>query len=78
MSDGDDPIQVIVASLLAYLTAHPDAADSIEGIRRWWLPSHTHARTPDMEAALERLVRMGELTPRQLPDGGVLYARRNH
>jgi hypothetical protein len=77
MCDGDDPAQVIAVLLLKYLAAHPDAADSIEGICRWWLPNHIASRTADVEAVLERLVRTGELTRRQLPDGGVLYARRH-
>lgn len=76
MRDDDDAVQTIAASLLDYVAVHPGAADSIEGIRSWWLPSHIAARAVGVEAALERLVQAGELTRRQLPDGGVLYARR--
>ena len=76
MRDRDEAVQIIAASLLEYLARHPDAADSIEGIRRWWMPENVAASRTGVEAALEQLVRSGELTRRQLPDRGVLYVRR--
>jgi hypothetical protein len=76
MCDGDDPVQVIVAYLLNYFAVHTGAADSIEGIRRWWLPNHLAVRPAELEAALEQLVQAGELTRRQLPDFVTLYARQ--
>jgi len=76
MRAGDDAVQTIAASLLDYVVRHPDAADSIEGIRRWWMPEGVSASRIGVEAALEQLVRAGELTRRQLPGRGVLYARR--
>lgn len=76
MRDRDDAVRLIAATLLEYLAGHPDAADSVEGIRRWWIPQNVAASRSDVEAALEQLVRAGELTRRQLPDRGVLYVRR--
>ena len=76
MGNGDDKVHAIAASLLDYIAAHPDAADSVEGIRRWWLPSHIAACTLSVEAALKHLVKAGALACRPLPDGDVLYLRR--
>lgn len=76
MSGGDDLVQGVTQALLDYLATHPGAADSIEGIRRWWLPAQLAAvRSADVEAALQRLVRAGVLSRRELPDGRVLYKR---
>jgi hypothetical protein len=78
MRHGDDAVQIISAILLDYIACHPDAADSNEGIRRWWLPGDIAACTANVEAALERLVQLGELARQRLPDGGVLYKRRRN
>ena len=76
MCDDDDAVRTIAVTLFDYIARHPDAADSLEGIRRWWLPGHTAVCAAAVEAALERLVREGELTRQPLPGGGALYARR--
>ena len=58
-----------------YLAAHPNAADSADGVRRWWLadPSIPLA---DIEAALEALVTRGLLDVRWLLDGTAIYFSR--
>ena len=76
MCDGDDSVRVITALLLKYIAAHPEAADGIEGIRRWWLPSDVVSHLADVEVALEQLVQEGKLTRRPLREGSVLYAQR--
>jgi len=76
MGGGDDMVQAVADSLVEYMTRHPEAADSIEGIRRWWLPADMVASAADVEAALNRLVLAGILATRRLPDRGVLYSRR--
>ncbi len=58
-----------------YLAAHPDAADSLEGIRQWWLPEPlTHVPLVGLRQVLERMVRREELRRVRLPDGRDLYA----
>ncbi|ENO95557.1 hypothetical protein C667_18412 [Thauera phenylacetica B4P] len=75
-----------MAAIEAYLACHPEAADSAEGIARWWLA----ARGIDTDAdtvtqALQRLVEFGTVRVRRTPDGRRLYiatvppaAKRTH
>lgn len=67
--------QGLCAEIRAYLAAHPDAADSVEGIRQWWLPdSLAHVSLVVLRQALDRMVRRAELRRMRLPDGSDLYA----
>ena len=73
----EDSAQVIAHTIQQYLDANPDAADSAEGIRRWWLPPALAEESPEtVEEALDRLVTAGVIQRRPLPDGRVLYAKR--
>lgn len=67
--------QGLCAAIRAYLVAHPDAADSPEGIRQWWLPeSLAHVPLAVLRQVLDRMVRRAELKRVRLPDGCDLYA----
>lgn len=62
--DANEEAPAAVADAIkCYLDAHPNAADSVEGIAHWWL---TRQRFEDatevVEEALERLVAKGEIT----------------
>jgi len=73
----EEPVEVIAHTIRRYLEVNPDAADSAEGIRRWWLPPALAEESPGtVEEALDRLVAAGVITRRPLPDGRVLYAKR--
>jgi hypothetical protein len=62
-------------AVLAYLDRHPDAADTLDGIVRWWLPrQHVDTGRERIERVLGGLVERGELRCDRLPDGAVLYA----
>ncbi len=54
--------------VLSYLSEHPEAQDSLEGILSWWLLDRTiEEQTAEVEAALATLVAAGlviELTGR--------------
>lgn len=64
----------VVDAIHLYLTKHPDAADSAEGVARWWLPSmNIAASLPEVEAALEQLLTLGLVRKRTLADGRVIY-----
>jgi len=62
-------------ALEQYCTAHPNAADSVDGVRRWWLADPA-IPLADVEAALEALVKRGMLDVRRLPDGSAVYFNR--
>ena len=72
---GEAAASAIASDIQQYLSAHPEAADTMAGIRAWWL-SPPFAGTPlgVVEAALELLVERGAVTSTRLPDGRVLYA----
>jgi len=73
-SDREDSAMQLAEEIRDYLAAHPNAADSAEGIARWWL---TRRRPPaaltGVVAALEYLERLGLIESQRRQDGEVLY-----
>lgn len=64
----------IERSILAYLHAHPQAADTLRGIATWWLPRQRYeSGCQRIEQVLGGMVQKGLLHREQLPDGEVLY-----
>jgi hypothetical protein len=64
----------IAHAIERYLASHPQAADSLEGIRRWWLMRQRYEESAQqVQAALEQLLREGVVVKRVLSDGQVLY-----
>jgi hypothetical protein len=68
-----DPTCALAAEVLAYLAQHPRAADTADGIRRFWLADCGAHALEEVEYVLDRLVRKGIMARRRLPDGGMLY-----
>lgn len=68
-----DSIRALEDEVLAYLNEHPRAADTADGIRRFWLADSGAYALADVECVLDRLVRKGILRCRSLPDGRMLY-----
>ena len=66
---------LLYEAVRAHLALHPGAADSLVGIRQWWLPEALRA-TPlePLREAIESLVAEGEMRRDPLPDGTTLYA----
>ena len=62
-------------ALVRYCADHPNAADSVEGVRRWWLANPAVPLT-DVEEVLEALVEREMLDIRRLPDGTKVYFNR--
>ena len=63
--------------ILDYLRTHPSAADTVEGITRWWLglpPCEPDKQA--VEEALEDLVKMRIVRKTWKGDGQAIYARR--
>jgi hypothetical protein len=68
-----DP-RAIGQQILAYLSAHPEAADSLEGVASWWLPEVGCSATLEAaQEALALLVAEGRITRIDLADGRTLY-----
>jgi len=63
----------IVKAIEAYLSAHPDAADAVEGIRSFWLPRHVNVTNAQVQAALERLESRGVVHRTLLANGTSVY-----
>jgi hypothetical protein len=74
MRADDELIEHIAAEIASYLARHPDAADSSEGIHRWWLTeAAAQARPQQVQEACDRLVQRALLYEDKLPDGRTVY-----
>ena len=71
MHDPNDSHRQLAEAIRRYLAAHPDAADSAQGIADWWL--NEPAPVDAVLDALESLVREGLVERRVLTGGRVIY-----
>lgn len=64
----------IEREILGYLSNHPAAQDTVEGIAEWWLLERWIRREAgQVEVALEHLVARGKIAKRTGPDGRAHY-----
>jgi hypothetical protein len=69
-------IEKLRAAIRAYLGRSPHAGDTAEGIVASWLPQRGYEDALQwIDDVIAVMVSAGELTPRLLPDGRVLYVR---
>jgi len=74
--NNDSEIVALAGEINRYLDKHPDAADSLEGIIKWWLLRERYELTRDrVEKAIERLVEDGEIEQSILTGGRVIYMK---
>lgn len=73
-----EELERIVEALSGYLGTHRQAADTLDGIRDWWLSGERFQdiRPDALRKALEKLVDQGELTRVESGSGVVFYANR--
>lgn len=73
----DSSLSVMAREILTYLTAHPDAQDTLDGIAQWWLPQATirYDRTV-IEKALAELTREGMVIEIDVQGSSSLYRLR--
>jgi hypothetical protein len=65
---------LIFYEVLTYLLEHPEAQDTVEGIRDWWLErQRMKQQTEKVKAALAELVALGFVRERMGRDGRVHY-----
>ena len=68
-------VHEIARALTHYIQRFPDAADSIEGMHRWWLSPFLSGEAQELvEAAVAQLVSEGVLRQMVLEDGRVIYS----
>jgi hypothetical protein len=61
--------------ILSYFVRNPRAADSLEGVVRWRLPSEViHRKVDETRAALDWLIERGLLRETQSPGIGPLFS----
>lgn len=71
----DPDVDRIAREVERYIATNPDAADTVEGIARWWLMlADVEAALTRVEAALDLLVRRGVMSRQLLPDGNCVYS----
>jgi len=74
-ADDEAQVEALVVAILEHLRRNPLAADSIDGVARWWLgPAHTGATLQQVECALELLVARQAMRRLRLMDGTVLFS----
>lgn len=65
---------MVIRHILHYLTVHPDAKDTVQGILRWWLPKDEGAWSKEeVQEALDILVARGWVTQRRTIPSRTLY-----
>lgn len=74
--DDDDAVSACVSSLAGYLRANPQACDTAEGIRRWWLRTEHEVAMSELQDALEWMQRRGAIEEIVAADGRRRYRRR--
>jgi hypothetical protein len=68
-------VEAVAAAILEHLQAHPLAADSVQGVARWWLgPRLATVSLTQVEQALELLVAREAMRRLSLMDGTLLYS----
>ena len=57
--------RAVIQAVLHYLIKNPDAKDTIEGVRKWWLPEgYREQRQEELEETLDFLASKNWLTTR--------------
>jgi hypothetical protein len=75
MPDSEIDIHAIADEIRRYLSAHPNAADSCDGVVRWWLTRQRIEESADaVQRALEYLVSQGTISRKVMRDGTIVYA----
>lgn len=74
MRKKQDGVATVANAIRRYCAFHPDAADSADGVQRWWLLQVHEEPLAVVELALERLVEEGVMRRLELEAGRVVYA----
>lgn len=79
MPQNDDEENMTLAEqIIRYLDSHPDAADGLEGIAKWWIPHQQYIESIEkVQKALNYLIKNRIIKRKTLSDGSVIYAKKN-
>lgn len=73
--DIDKNVLAVAKEIQSYLDKHPNAADSAEGVMRWWLSQQRFEESMQIvQAALELLVSKGNVDRAVTPGGRAVYS----
>lgn len=73
-SSEDAEIARIAQDVRRYLEAHPNAADTLDGIAQWWLVRQRYGHAKEqVQKALEQLKRERLVLTRTNADGRIIY-----
>lgn len=74
-ADRASPEEHVAQAIVDYLQQHSLAADSVEGVARWWLgAAHAGVTNTQVERALDLLVARDIARRVRLTDGTYLYS----
>lgn len=62
----------MLSTIRQYCASHPNAADTLDGVLRWWL-ADLACSLDDVRAVVAHLVATGELDRRTLVDGTEVF-----
>ena len=69
-------VKRVASEIKRYLNAHPEGADTVEGITKWWLPRQRLEESALLvRQALDDLVAQAFIERKENPGGGHLYSR---
>ena len=69
-------VEAVAVAIMDRLQSHPLAADSADGVARWWLgPGHASVTAEQVERALNLLVSRHAMRRLRLMDGTFLYSQ---
>ncbi len=63
----------VIYEIAQYMSRHPDARDTLEGIRDWWLPSESSYTPAELQQALDILTGWGWLVKQTLVTQTLVY-----
>lgn len=65
----------LIEAITRYLEIHPNAADTLEGVARWWLPAAYKLKSINkVQAALDVLIEQGVIKRTKTADGKVIFS----
>ena len=75
-----DSSRTVIRDILRYLSEHPDAKDTRDGILQWWISQGTNEPEADVvQQALDALVAKGWMFKREtMPDRVIYSMNKDH